>query len=141
MKRSILRLLALLVLSGLLLVACGPTLLQSLAAPAPEATNSDGVPVMVAHVGVEVGVGSPIPVDIMIAGSWPHLCSQLQSVTQVVEGRTIRIDLETTPEPADCPPDMVGLPFRLAFPLNGIALEPGEYTVEVNGLLSVSVGT
>lgn len=37
--------------------------------------------------------------------------------------------------PADpaCPTDYIGLPFRIAIPINVVQLPEGEYTVTVNG--------
>jgi hypothetical protein len=39
-------------------------------------------PLTVANVTVEVGVGSPVPVDAFVSGEWPDLCAQLAQVTQ-----------------------------------------------------------
>lgn len=136
-NRTILTILAVAALT-LLLAARTSTLLGSVrAAPLAEPIEaSAGVPIQVAAVSVEVGVGSPIPVEVMVAGSWPHLCAQLAAVTQQINGNQIEIVLTATEEPAGCPPDVVGLPFRLAIPLNAIALDPGEYSIKVNGVES-----
>jgi hypothetical protein len=121
-------------LSLLVLVAaaCGP----ASAAPesAPEAEQADLRPVVVEHVGFQVGVGSPIPVDIVASGTWPDLCAQLAGLHQSVDGFQIQIDLWATPENPNCPPDHLGVPFRMAIPLNPVELPAGTYEVSVNGV-------
>jgi hypothetical protein len=91
-------------------------------------------PISVQDVSVEIGVGSPIPVDIFVSGEWPDLCAQLAQSTFFRNGSKIELTLLATPEDPDCPPDFVGLPFRIAYPLNAVELPPGEYTVTVNGV-------
>ncbi len=86
------------------------------------------------HVGVEIGVGSPIPVDVVASGSWPDLCAQLSEIRQQIQDSRIEITLLTTPADPNCPPDYIGLPFRIAIPLNGVELPAGTYTVVVNGV-------
>jgi hypothetical protein len=87
----------------------------------------------VEDVTVQIGVGSPIPVDVFVSGSWPDLCAQLAAVEQRVDGSNIEISLlASAPEP-DCPPDHLGLPFRIALPLNMVECR-GSYTVAVNGV-------
>lgn len=90
------------------------------------------VPVDVQHVQVEVGVGSPIPVDAVVAGFWPGLCAQLAEVRQNVTGFEFDISLLADPGPLACPPDHVGLSFRMAIPLNVAELPGGTYSVTVN---------
>jgi len=83
---------------------------------------------------VEVGVGSPTPLDVMVAGEWPTLCSQLAEVRTSVEGQQIGIEILATPSNSSCPPDYVGLTFGLRIPLNTSGLQPGNYNLMVNGL-------
>lgn len=90
------------------------------------------VPVDVQHVEVEVGVGSPIPVDAVVAGLWPGLCAQLAQIRQDVREFRFDITLLTDPGPADCPPDYVGLTFGMAIPINVAELQEGTYTLTVN---------
>jgi hypothetical protein len=103
-------------------------------APAHTEPNAAGLrPILVENVQVEIGVGSPIPVDVLVAGTWPDLCAQLARVTQQIDGNTIAIELLATAEVPDCPPDFVGVPFRIAIPLNAVELPAGTYAVSVNG--------
>jgi hypothetical protein len=90
-------------------------------------------PLAVANVTVDVGVGSPIPVDAFVSGEWPDLCAQLAQVTQRYEGKTFDITLLATAADPACPPDFLGLPFRIAIPINVVELPEGQYTVTANG--------
>lgn len=90
-------------------------------------------PIAVANVTVDVGVGSPIPVDAFVSGEWPDLCAQLAQITQRVEGKTFDITLLATAADPACPPDFLGLPFRIAIPINVVELPEGQYTVTANG--------
>lgn len=92
------------------------------------------VPIEVTHVQVEVGVGSPIPVTIQVAGTWPGLCAQLATVKQQQGEFWFDISLLAHPGDPDCPPDFIGLPFGLALPINVVELPTGSYTVTVNGI-------
>jgi hypothetical protein len=91
-------------------------------------------PLAVEAVTVEVGVGSPIPVEIVASGTWPELCAQLAQTTMRIDGARIEVTLSATSAQPDCPPDYVGLPFRVAVPLNVVELPEGTYTVSVNGV-------
>jgi hypothetical protein len=88
----------------------------------------------VSHVSVDVGVGSPIPVDAFVSGEWPDLCAQLAEIRQQIEGNAFEITLLATAADPDCPPDYLGLPFRIAIPINVVELPEGDYTVTVNGV-------
>jgi hypothetical protein len=96
---------------------------------APEGLVS--VPVINAH--VEFGVGSPIPSEVNVTGEWPSLCSQLAEVKTSLNGQQIDIEVLATPADATCPEDKVGLTFPLRIPLNMVEMQPGSYTVTVNG--------
>jgi len=87
-------------------------------------------------VQVEVGVGSPIPVGVLVEGEWPDPCANLSEVRQSVSGNSIKITLLATPAEASCPPANQGLPFRFSVPLNMVEMPLGEYTVSVNGVES-----
>ena len=82
---------------------------------------------------VEIGVGSPVPVEAVASGSWPDLCAQVAEVSQQVSGDRIEMSLMASPADPACPPDAVGIPFRLAVPLNMVQMPHGAYTVVVNG--------
>lgn len=89
-------------------------------------------PIPVEHVGVQIGVGSPILVEIVASGTWPDLCSQIASVESRMDGFNIDVTvLAGTVE--GCPPDALGLPFRFAIPLNTVEMAEGTYTITVNG--------
>jgi hypothetical protein len=89
-------------------------------------------PLTVTDVAVDVGVGSPIPLEIVASGDWPDPCAQLAQVTSEIQGTDIRITLLATPANPSCPPDNVGVPFRIAVPLNPVELPNGTYSVVVN---------
>jgi hypothetical protein len=88
--------------------------------------------ISVEHVGVQVGEGSPIPVEIVASGSWPDQCAQIAEVKSKVDGFQIDITVLASTVEA-CPPDHLGLPFRFALPLNIVELPEGTYTITVNG--------
>ena len=92
--------------------------------------NLSSIPVE--HVGIQIGVGSPVLVEIVASGTWPDLCSQIASVESRLDGFNIDITvLASTVE--GCRPDNLGLPFRFAFPLNSVEMAAGTYTITVNG--------
>ena len=91
-------------------------------------------PILVESVQVDIGVGSPIPVEIHVSGTWPDLCAQLSQVEQTIEGDRITIDLLASPADPNCPPDIVGLPFQISIPLNMVEMAVGTYTISVNGV-------
>ncbi|MEJ2711124.1 MAG: hypothetical protein P8074_26190 [Anaerolineales bacterium] len=103
--------------------------------PVEQATAAAGDlrPLEVADARVEIGVGSPIPVEVVVSGDWPGLCAQLAQITQRVRGQRIEIGLLATPADPQCPPDYAGIPFRIAVPLNLAEAPQGPYTLIVNG--------
>ncbi|MHB1319900.1 MAG: hypothetical protein ACYCYF_14900 [Anaerolineae bacterium] len=111
-------------LVALALAACGVT------ATAGQAAGLR--PITIEGLSVKVGVGSPIPVDVVVSATWPDLCAQIARIDMSVDGTNIDIELLATAEAEGCPPDYVGAPMRIAIPLNGIELPPGNYRVTVN---------
>ena len=91
-------------------------------------------PIAVEAVQVDFGMGSPIPVDVFVSGTWPDLCAQLAQITQRIADSKIEIELLATPAKPDCPPDYLGVPFRIAIPLNVVELPHARYSVVVNGV-------
>ncbi|NLX36206.1 MAG: hypothetical protein GXY68_05920 [Chloroflexi bacterium] len=91
-------------------------------------------PLAVEAVAVDIGTGSPIPVEIVAGGTWPDLCAQLARVETDIDGYEIQIALLASPVQTGCPPDYVGVPFRVAVPLNPVELPEGRYTATVNGV-------
>jgi hypothetical protein len=104
------------------------------ATPTAPPSGDDQVPIEVADVSIQVGEGSPIPVDAFVSGSWPGLCAQIATINQQLEGERFTISIKATPAVPNCPPDQLDLPFRIALPLNMVAMPPGAYTVWVNGV-------
>ena len=145
--------LPLLALVLLVLVTAGGCVPVSTSSSSQPATGAPGAPVIrtetptglstpaaaglrlltVANVTVDVGVGSPIPVDAVVSGEWPDLCAQLAQITQRYEGKNFDITLLATAADPACPPDFLGLPFRIAIPINVVELPEGQYTVTANG--------
>jgi hypothetical protein len=122
----------------LLLNACSPAAIVSSTGtqPAPAAA-SVAVPggyqaVPVDDVQAEVGVGSPIPVQVIVSGNLPDSCAQVELMRQKQAGSHFSILLSTIPSAAKgCVPDT--LPFKILIPLNVVNLPAGSYTVDVNG--------
>jgi hypothetical protein len=132
------KILSLIVLSVILILhACSPFTISDLSGqqPTPEAayasTSTGYQPVIVDHVEVEVGVGSPIPVIVHISGSLPDACSQIEYTEVKQDGSNFIISLSATPAADDCVKD--ALPFRMSIPLNVIDLPAGSYSATVNG--------
>ena len=131
------------VASILVLNACAPFVITSSpgAQPTPEIKTppATSLPVtgyqlvQVDQVQAEVGVGSPIPVQLTVTGNLPDTCAQIELVQQKQEGSNFEINISTIPsDAAGCVQDT--LPFRITFPLNITNLPAGSYTVQVNGL-------
>jgi hypothetical protein len=122
-----------LALLGLLLAACSIAQAEGVP-PTPEVSHGPALqPAVVDYVGVEIGVGSPIPVQVIIDASFPDPCAQLVSVQQSWAGAEFQISVTTSAADAACQSPVGPLPFRFAVPLNAAGLEPGNYTVTVNG--------
>jgi Tol biopolymer transport system component len=117
-----------------LILLLGLTACSSASAETVEQAEVDFRPIQVDAVQVEIGVGSPIPVDIFVSGSWPDLCAQLAQVTQAINGNRITVNILASPAAEDCPPDQLGTPFRIALPLNIVEMAEGSYTINVNGV-------
>lgn len=103
--------------------------------PANSSAATNGlIPIEVLDVQVVVGIGSPVPVYVEVAGNWPGLCAQLAAVEQQISNFQFDITLLAHRDDPDCPPDHMGLPFGLAIPINVVELQQGNYTFTVNGL-------
>jgi len=125
----------------LLLSACAPFVISQSTGeqPTPVIETVPAVPdqgyqaVAVDGVEVEVGVGSPIPVHVIVSGSLPGTCAQIEHVQQQQDGSTFRVSVSAVPSVAeDCIQDT--LPFKIGIPLNVVNLPAGSYAVEVNGV-------
>jgi hypothetical protein len=91
-------------------------------------------PLAVAAVSIDVGVGSPGLLEIVASGDWPDLCAQLAQVTSRIDGMDIHVSLYATAANPSCPPDYIGVPFRIAIPLNPVELPQGTYSATVNSV-------
>jgi hypothetical protein len=91
--------------------------------------------VSVNHVQVETGVGSPIPVEVVVEGEWADPCAQLNTVNLHNPAQfQLIIDMLSNLRSTACSTTTEGLPFTFRFPLNMAGLSTGEYTVSVNGI-------
>jgi len=93
-------------------------------------------PITVEQVEVEVGVGSPIPVYVIVSGWMPDPCSQVEHTEIKQDGSNFIITLFATPDiggPAvdGCIKDPMY--FTMGIPLNVVDLPAGSYSVTVNG--------
>lgn len=93
-------------------------------------------PITVDQVEVEVGVGSPIPVHVIVSGWMPDPCSQVEHTEIKQDGTNFIITLAATPDvggPAvdGCIKDPMY--FKMGIPLNVVDLPAGSYSVTVNG--------
>lgn len=123
---------------ALILNACSPFIITSSSGQQPTpAVKSDFVYtgyqlVVIDHVEVEIGVGSPIPVHVNLSGSLPDTCAQVESTDIKQDGTNFVITLSTIGSTAqNCVRD--ALPFTTSIPLNVLDLPAGSYSVEVNG--------
>src|SRR5512139_495770 len=101
--------------------------------PVMESSSAAGYqPVQVDQVRAEVGVGSPIPVQVIVSGTLPDTCAQIELMQQRQEGSTFKIALSAVPSSVDgCVRNAP--PFTIAVPLNIVNAPAGPYSVEVNG--------
>jgi Tol biopolymer transport system component len=104
--------------------------------PTPTATQVATRPIEITDVQIQIGVGSGIPVDVVAAGTMPDLCAQVEQVQMKQDGTRFEIEILATPADPNCRPDLLGLPFRMAIPLNMTEYLPDTYIVVVNGVES-----
>ncbi|CAG0929901.1 hypothetical protein TFLX_01473 [Thermoflexales bacterium] len=134
-----------LVLVAFTLAACAPaqagsnvngpsptlTAIAATKLPAPNVLRD----MQVASVKVQIGVGSPIPVDAFISAELPDACAQLAEVKVTRQDFLFEIALRATPGMREeCFRDT--LPFRMYVPLNMVNLPEGTYTINVNGAIT-----
>jgi hypothetical protein len=139
-----------LILLVIALAACAPTTIHSVSGAKPTvvietveaaAATATATPTVAAvelprltvhHVQVEIGIGSPIPVDAFISAELPDTCAQLAEVKVTQKEFTFDITMSVTPGAREeCL--LNALPFRMIVPLNMVSLPDGTYTVNVNG--------
>jgi hypothetical protein len=121
-----------------LLNACSPLTVanssgeQAMPVQSSDQSSTGYQKIDVDDVTVEVGVGSPIPVQVIVNGNLPDSCAQVEHMRQAQDGSHFGITLSTIPSSAEgCVQDT--LPFRILIPLNIVNLPAGSYTVDVNG--------
>ena len=91
--------------------------------------------IQVDDVSMNIGVGSPIPVQAIVSANLPKHCGQLGEVHLKRDGNTFFVRLiAELPAQTDCNND--SLPFRLEIPLNIVNLPEGTYEVNVNGTVT-----
>jgi len=126
----------------LILNACSPFTITSVSGEQPtpiveyDSPSAGNQAVTVDQVEVEVGVGSPIPVRVIVSANLPDPCSQVEHTEIKQDGSNFIITLSATPDvggPAvdGCIKD--ALPFKMGIPLNVVGLPAGSYAVTVNG--------
>lgn len=127
----------------LLLNACSPltTIVRSEGGqPTPiveyDQASAGYQPITVDQVEVEVGVGSPIPVQVIVSGWMPDPCSQVEHTEIRQDGSNFIITLAATPDVGG--PTVDGcikdpMYFKMGIPLNVVDLPAGSYSVTVNG--------
>ncbi len=99
----------------------------------PVATIIELPELKVNDVQMQIGVGSPIPVNAFISGELPDTCAQLAQVKVTQKDFAFDITLSVTPGTrGECFRDT--LPFRMDVPLNMVNQPEGTYTVNVNDL-------
>jgi hypothetical protein len=73
---------------------------------------------------------------VMVSGYHPDACSETGRITQTVVGQTIKVSVCTSrPEDKMCAQMLT--PFQETIPLNVGGLSPGQYTVDVNGTVTI----
>lgn len=120
-------------LLGVLLTACVPVSTSGGASTPRVESVPAGQPAPVDSLTVEIGLGSPIPVQVVIDSTFPDPCAQLVAVQQSQAGGIFEIAVLTSAAEETCASPAGPLPFRFAIPLNAAGLGPGTYTVAVNG--------
>ena len=75
--------------------------------------------------------GTAVPVEVLLKGTLPDACSELNAATQSRAGHFVEVELTMrTPRGAVCA--QVIRPFRFYLVLDG-GFEPGHYTLTLNG--------
>ncbi|OGO69653.1 MAG: hypothetical protein A2Z37_04975 [Chloroflexi bacterium RBG_19FT_COMBO_62_14] len=96
----------------------------------PQAPQGDRVSIDLAR--IEQGVGSPIPLAVVVEYRLPSTCSQLTSITNTVEEGQITIEIRGGEFGEDC--QRAELVYRISIPLNSVGFLHGDYSVRVNGV-------
>ena len=96
----------------------------------PQAPQGDRLKIDLAQ--IEQGVGSPIPLAVVVEYRLPSTCSQLTSITNTVDEGQISIEIRGGEFGEDCQREE--LAYRISIPLNSVGFLHGKYSVKVNGV-------
>lgn len=121
-----------LALLSLTLAACATVRAAGESATPAPGSGPASVPAVIDAVKVEIGVGSPLPVMVVVDSSFPDECAQIVAVEQQVIDGEFQVTVTTGDATAECLSPVGTLPFRLMVPLNAVALAAGTHTVTVN---------
>ena len=101
------------------------------AGPASEPPGTGVPPIVVQDRRLEIDVGSPIPVEIVVSRTWPELGSELAEMRQVIRGHRTEIALCATRLERACQPDALGGAFRIMLLVHAsccLRLGPGDHS-------------
>ncbi len=103
--------------------------------PTSEPASQDPVELdaIVDQVDILLKESYPVQVDLVISGHLPDSCSELERITQELDGDRIIVRVVAA-RPADAVCTQALEPFETTYPLDLSELEPGTYIVDVNGV-------
>lgn len=116
-------------LLGIALTACGGEPAETPAGPEimiPGEANVESIETVIQG-------SNPLVASVTVRGTLPDACTQLGQVSQEMDNNRIIIRLETARSVEEQCAQVV-TPYEESLPLNVNALEPGNYTVVVNGV-------
>src|SRR3972149_3431707 len=87
----------------------------------PQAPQGDRVAIDLAQ--IERGVGSPIPLWVVVEYRLPSTCSQVISITNAVEGSQVSIEIREGDFGESCQPESFS--YRISIPLNSVGFLQG----------------
>lgn len=100
-------------------------------APVPEPTGENLA--MIDTIEVRLLESDPVQVEVVVRGNLSDGCTELEEPTVSREGNEFTVVL-TTQRPADAICTQAIVPFEQIIPLDVADAEPGDYTVDVNGV-------
>jgi hypothetical protein len=124
MKGKFLPTIILLLISSLILAACGGSDSQA------NSSTTSGIPAVVDGVSVDVKKNHYYAA---VNGNYPDSCTRISDVQQEIDGDKIKFIL-TTDKPADLMCAQMITPFAVDLLIETGGLLPGEYTIDVNGI-------
>ncbi len=127
------------------LVACAPITAPNNVTPAPDATAApqgevplEETPVenlaMVDAIGIRILESDPVQVEVVVRGNLADGCTQINETLVSREGNQYQVIL-TTQRPPDAICTQALVPFEEIISLDIEDASPGEYTVDVNGVV------